>query len=192
MKPTKYETDAAQNAKEIAWLADIIKREKVTSFLEVGARYGGSVWKIAQVLPAGSRIVVVDMPGGYGGRTDGQVNLEACIDRLNEMGFDATLILGDSTDPEVVKQVQALGPFGACFIDANHVEYCVRSDWENYGEASGIVAFHDIGWKRDAHYRGVRIDVPLVWAELKAKHRHEEIIVDQKGKDNGIGVLWRD
>ncbi len=191
MRPTKYETDAAQNAREIAWLADIIKREKVSSFLEVGARYGGSVWKIAQVLQSGSRIVVVDMPAGYGGRTDGQANLEACVDRLNEMGFDATLILGDSIDPEVVKKTRALGPFDGCFIDANHVEFCVRSDWENYGSISRIVAFHDIGWKRPADYRGVRIDVPMVWAELKASHRHEEIIADHAKKDNGIGVLWR-
>ncbi len=189
MKPTKYETDAAQNVQEIAWLADIIQREKVTSFLEVGARYGGSLWRIAQVLPTGSRIVVVDMPGGFGGRKDGQVNLEACVDRLNEMGFDATLILGDSIDPEVVKKTQALGPFDACFIDANHVEFCVRSDWENYGSISRIVAFHDIGWKRDGTYKGAPIDVPMVWAELKAVHRHEEIILDHK--DNGIGVLWR-
>lgn len=187
----KYETDAAQIGREIDWLCDIIKREKVASFLEVGARYGGSVWKIAQVLPRGSRIVVVDMPEGYGGRGDGQVNLEACIDRLNDMGFDATLILGDSIRPEVVAQVHALGPFDACFIDANHVEFCVRSDWENYGSVSKIVAFHDIAWKRPDDYKGTRIDVPQVWAELKASHRHEEIMLDGKAKDNGIGVLWR-
>ncbi len=186
---TKYLTDAAQKPAEISWLADIIKRENVTSFLEVGARYGGSVWKIANVMPVGSRIVVLDMPSGYGGRGDGQVNLEACMEALKAKGYDATLILGDSINPKIVEQTQALGPFDACFIDANHVEYCVRSDWENYGSVSRIVAFHDIAWKRPDDYRGTRIDVPAVWAELKATHRHEEIMVDRK--DNGIGVLWR-
>lgn len=185
----KYETDAAQNAKEIAWLSDILKREKVSRFLEVGARYGGSLWKIAQVMPSGSRIVAVDLPAGYGGREDGEVNLQACIDRLNELGHDASMILGDSTSPDVIERARKLGPFDACFIDANHVEKYVRSDWANYGGMARIVAFHDIGWKRPPDYKGTRIDVPKVWAELKAKYRHEEIILD--GKDNGIGVLWR-
>ncbi len=185
----KYETEAAQNASEIDWLAEIIKREKVSSFIEIGARYGGSVWKIAQVLQPNSRIVVVDFPGQAGGKSDSQASLESCVNRLVDMGHDAALILGDSTDPAVIGQARALGPFDACFIDANHIERCVRSDWANYGSISRIVAFHDIAWMRPDDYRGTRIDVPKVWAELKASHRHEEISLE--GKDNGIGVLWR-
>ena len=186
---TKYLTDAAQNLKELNWLVEILKQENIKSFLEIGARYGGSFWKIASVMPVGSKAVCVDLPFGYGGREDGQVNLEACISKLIELGYDAHLFLGDSTSPEIIQKVSALAPFDACFIDANHVETFVRQDWKNYGSMARIIAFHDIGWKRNSGYKGSTIDVPKVWGELKQQYRHQEIILD--GKDNGIGVLWR-
>jgi Methyltransferase domain len=189
MKLDRYLVDVAQNVKEIDWLIDLFKREKIKSFLEIGARYGGSLWKIATTMPKGSKVVCVDLPDGYGGRPDGQVNLEACINKLNELGYDAHLFLEDSTDEIVVNEVKLLAPFDACFIDANHIERFVRADWANYGPLCRIVAFHDIGWKRDRFYAGTRIDVPVVWNELKLKYRHEEMILDKK--DNGIGVLWK-
>lgn len=185
----KYLTEAAQNLEELNWLVDVLRGENIKSFLEIGARYGGSFWKIASAMPAGSRAVCVDLPFAYGGREDGQVNLEACIGKLAELGYDAHLFLGDSTSPEIVQKVKALAPFDACFIDANHLEGFVRKDWKNYGSLARIVAFHDIGWKRDLKHKGARIDVPKVWEELKKTYRYQEKVLDSK--DNGIGVLWK-
>ena len=65
------------------------------------------------------------------------------------------------------------------------------ADWQNYGPLARIVAFHDIGWRREANWPGKRIAVPEVWNEIKAGYRFEEIKLCPTGKNNGIGVLWR-
>jgi predicted O-methyltransferase YrrM len=49
---------------EIDGLADILVGEGVTSYLEIGSKFGGSLLRVAERLPAGSRIVSVDMPNG--------------------------------------------------------------------------------------------------------------------------------
>jgi len=187
----KYETEVAQDVTELAMLIALFKREAVKSYLEVGSRYGGSLWKIARSLPAGSRIVAVDMPGGFGGRSDGREVLDACVQELVRLGYDASVIWGSSTDPDVIAKVAPLAPFDAVFIDADHTLAAATSDWNNYGEMARIVAFHDIAWSRDARWKGTLIEVPQLWKKLKSRHKHEEYRVHPSGKDNGIGVLWR-
>jgi hypothetical protein len=41
-----------------------VQGEGVRSYLEIGAKFGGSLWRAAQALPKGSRIVAVDLPNG--------------------------------------------------------------------------------------------------------------------------------
>ncbi len=52
MKPYKvtdrmYESKVSQVESEFTGLIDILKRENVRSFLEIGSRFGGSLWRIA-------------------------------------------------------------------------------------------------------------------------------------------------
>ena len=187
----KYETDAAQDATELALLIDLFRHERVRSYLEIGSRYGGSLWKIARSMPAGSRVVAVDMPGGFGGRPDGREVLDACITELKRLGYDAFVVWGNSTDREVIDQVKALAPFDAVFLDGDHKLDVVTADWTNYGAMARIVAFHDIAWRRPERWAGKQIEVPKLWNELKMHHKCEEYRVHPSGKDNGIGVLWR-
>lgn len=190
----KYERKALQDPAELARFLKLLKDEKIGSYLEVGCKFGGSLWQVAtQVLPKRARIVAVDRPHGDGSFKESQPHLEECVKRLRkERGFDAHLFLGDSTDPEIIAKATALGPFDACLIDANHTEPYVRADWANYGPSAKIVAFHDIGWKAEGreHKMGkLPIHVPIIWEELRPQFRHHEIKLCPR--ENGFGILWR-
>lgn len=187
----RYLTDAAQDEQEIAAFCDLLKREGVTSYLEVGSKFGGSLWRAATALPVGSRIVAVDLPGGTKAWKESEASLKACVAELNRLGYDAEIIWGNSTDPKVIEQIAERGPFDACLIDADHRLPGVTADWNNYGPMAKIVAFHDLAWHRAPEWVGTRIDVPQFWASIKDDFRHEEIIHCPTGKNNGIGVLWR-
>lgn len=177
---------------EIDGLADILVREGVTSYLEIGSKFGGSLMRVASRLPAGSRIVSVDMPNGTRAWKESEAELKAVIAKLRMQGYDAQVIWGDSTSPTTIDQVRQLGPFGAIFIDANHTRPYVEKDFATYSPMTKLLAFHDINWHRAPEWVGTRIDVPEFWDEIKVTHRHEEFKFCPTGKNNGIGVLWRD
>lgn len=189
----KYERLPLQNHFELRKFVELLKSEKVGSYLEIGCKYGGSLWQVATILPKGARIVAVDLPHGDGALKESQSHLEECVKRLRKsMGFDAHLFLGDSTSKDIIAKVTELGQFDACLIDANHTEPYVRADWANYGPLAKIVAFHDIGWiAQERVNKKFSINVPEVWAELKPQFRHQEIKLDPTKRDNGFGVLWR-
>lgn len=178
---------------EIDALADVFRKEGVRSFLEIGSKFGGSLERLANAMPAGSRVVSVDLPRGTQAWPQSEAELKATVGRLQTKGYDTHLIWGDSTAPAVVAKVKALGPFDAVFIDANHTTPYLWKDWENYGMMGKIVAFHDIAWHRSPDWKeGVRIDVPEFWHVVKfAWKRVEEFKLCPTGKNNGIGVLWR-
>jgi predicted O-methyltransferase YrrM len=186
----RFRTEVAQNAEELAWFLDLIERERVGSYLEIGARYGGSFWRIAAALPLGAKMVAVDYPNSMGGRDDSRASLVACVTALNARDFRARVILGDSTDPAVVAQVRRLAPYDLVFIDANHGLSYVMQDWVNYGQMSAkLVAFHDINWSRPPEYPGKKtIEVPILWNALREKYRVVEC--KRERRNNGIGVLW--
>ncbi|TGT76727.1 MULTISPECIES: class I SAM-dependent methyltransferase [unclassified Mesorhizobium] len=180
-----------QDDAEIDGLAELFAAEGVRSFLEIGSKFGGSLYRIAKRLPVGSRVVSVDLPKGTKAWPQSEAELKATVQRLQTQGYDARLIWGDSTSPDVVAKVMALGPFDAIFIDANHTLPFVQKDWANYGPMGRLIAFHDIAWKRAPTWEGVRIDVPEFWDQIKAGYRHQEFKFCPTGKNNGIGVLWR-
>ena len=187
----KYETYLLQDLREFGEFLKLIRENNVRSYLEIGSKNGGSLWRIATTLPRGSRVVSVDLPHGDLSFKETAPNLQACIAELKRRGYDSHLFMADSTDPRTVEGVHALGPFDLCLIDANHTEPYVRKDWANYGPMARIVAFHDIAWKRVVHdTKKLPIDVPKVWAEIKGGYKHTEIRYCPQ--DNGIGVLWRD
>jgi len=195
----RYITDAAQDPAEITAFCDLLSREDVTSYLEIGSKFGGSLWRAANALPKGSRIVAVDLPGGTKAWKESEASLKACVLALVDLGYDARIIWGNSTDPKVIEQVRALGPYDATLIDADHrwdsaspKPNGVAADFANYGPMASIVAFHDLAWKRAPEWVGTRINVPEFWASIKGDYeRTEEIILCPTGKNNGIGVLWR-
>lgn len=189
----RYLTEAAQDPVEIAALCALLKVEGVRSYLEIGSKYGGSLWRVGSALAPGARIVSIDMPGGSKAWKESQTSLRACHGALARQGHEMAGLWGDSGDPEIIAQARALGPYDAILIDADHRLPGVTRDFANYGPMGRIIAFHDIAWRRAPDWVGVRIDVPEFWASIKGDYaRTEEFKSCPTGKNNGIGVLWRD
>jgi predicted O-methyltransferase YrrM len=188
----KWERRVLQNLDEFDRFVKLMRVENIKSYLEIGAKYGGTWWRMIHGLPLPdkARTVAVDLPHGDASFKETEPYLVDCHKQLKARGYDAHLFLGDSTNPDIVKAVRDLGPFDLCFIDANHTEPYIRQDWANYGAISRIVAFHDIGWQaRPEPSTKMPIHVPEIWNELKQPFRHTEIKLDKR--DNGIGILWR-
>lgn len=180
-----------QDEAEIAAFADLVRSEGVTSYLEIGSKFGGSLQRVANAMPVGSRVVSVDLPKGTKAWPQSEPSLRNVVNELKKDGYEAHLIWGSSQDPKTIEQVRKLGPFDCIFIDADHRMPGVTADWENYGPMGSMVAFHDIAWMRASTWVGTRIDVPEFWCRLKPDYRHQEFIMCPTGKNNGIGVLWR-
>lgn len=191
MSGGRYLTDAAQDQREIADFAALLAAEGVKSYLEVGSKFGGSLWRAANALPAGSRIVSVDLPGGTRAWKESEASLTACHEALRALGYETHCLWGDSTDPRIIEQVRALGPFDAMLLDGDHRLPGLVKDWDTYGPMGRIVAFHDVAWFRAATWEGTRIDVPQLWNNLRPQYRSVEFRHDETFKNNGIGVLWR-
>lgn len=190
---TKYLTDAAQDEAEISAFCALLAAEGVTSYLEIGSKFGGSLWRVANALPKGSLVVSIDMPGGTRAWKESEASLKACHLELTRRGYRTHAIWGDSSDPAVIAEARGLCPFDAILIDADHRLPGVTRDWQNYAEMGRIIAFHDLAWRRAPEWVGTRIDVPQFWASIKDGFaRTQEIILCPTGKNNGIGVLWRD
>lgn len=180
-----------QDETEINAFRDLLKQEGVTSYLEIGSKFGGSLARVAQILPNMAKVVSVDLPHGTKAWNESERALRRVVWGLIGRGIDARIIWGDSTAPNVIKQVARAGPFDAVLIDANHTMPYLRKDWANYAPLGRIIAFHDLSWRREPEWQGVRIDVPEFWEEVKGDYRHVEFRYCRTGKNNGIGVLWR-
>lgn len=182
-----------QHPAELARFLAIAREEGVRRYLEIGSKFGGSFGAVTRAMPPGSRAVSVDLPApDHKHWPASKVSLSKCVAELKAGGYDAHLIWGDSTATSIVAEVAALGPFDLVLIDGGHTLDYVRADWMNYGPMSRIVAFHDIAWSRPADWTGYQIDVPEFWIGIKDDYPHEEIKLDPTGRDNGLGILWRD
>jgi len=184
----KYQTFVLQNRQELEEFRKLIKSESVCSYLEIGSKFGGSLWHVANTMPKGSRVVSIDLPWGDGSFKDSQPWLEKCVSTLKSMGYDAHLLIADSHDPSSVDFAKMLGPFDCVMIDGDHTAAGVCADWENYGPLGKMVCFHDISWKFQTSKKAL-IEAPEFWQEVKQGYRHREIRLEKK--HNGIGVLWK-
>lgn len=187
-----FEKEILQDGQELAEFCELLAQEGVLSYLEIGSKFGGSLWRAAMAMPKGSRIVAVDLPEGTRAWPASRKSLDECVRELDHLGYDAKVIWGNSQESRIVSEVEKLGPYDCVMIDADHRLAGVTADWLNYGEMSrNLVAFHDIAWRRAPTWEGVRIDVPQFWNRIKVDYRHKEIVRCFTGKNNGIGVLWK-
>jgi len=167
-----------QDPTEFDEFLDVVKNESITKYLEIGSRFGGSLWAMAGIMPKGSMLVSVDIVTNR--------DLNACVGALRDRHF-IHQVTGDSLNKAIVERVRFYGPYDLLFIDGNHNDIHVRSDWKNYGPMARIVAFHDINRPNGFNRRKPwKMDVPVFWEQVRCDYRHVEIRTKI-----GIGVLWR-
>lgn len=187
---------ASQKQKELNGMIKTIVDNDCKTYLEIGARHGDTFYEVVKRLPKGSLVVAVDLPGGTWGVGSSVYDLNKAAKALNEMGYNVAVVLGDSTNEDIIKQIRQISPsYDAILIDGDHRYAGVKKDWENYFPmANKVVFFHDI----DGH--GVRqksnpqlvVEVPKLWEEIKTNHKHVEFIdkEDQPDRPMGIGGIF--
>ena len=143
---------------------------------------------LARLSAPRATIISIDLPGGkFGG---GQSRTRSLLyHAFGKLFQNMHVIRGDSHSEEVSARVKdIIQSLDVLFIDGDHTYEGVKHDFLSYSplvRRGGIVAFHDIA----EHPEKAGGDVPRFWNELKASHRHEEIIEDQE-QGFGIGLLY--
>jgi hypothetical protein len=187
LKETLSGIRAGQMKIEVEAMIKTFQDAGVKKYLEIGSRYGDTFYDVMRALPEGSKGVCVDLPGDVWGTAGTDQYLKRACDKLRGMGYDVTMILGDSRDPETIKKVAALGPFDAGLLDGDHRYNGIKNDFENYAPMCKIVALHDIVGAGQRHDKNTYVEVPRFWEEIKKGDWVEFI---GPGSSMGIGVLW--
>jgi cephalosporin hydroxylase len=164
-----------------------IRKLRPKYIVEVGTAAGGTLFLWSRVADPAATIVTIDLPGGeFGG---GSSYLRVPMFRSFALpGQTVHIIRGDSHNPQTVEQTKihlAGNPVDFLFIDADHTESGVRSDYGLYAplvRRGAIIGFHDIAITSPEY--GVR----TLWSELKAQHQTHEIL--GKPTAYGIGFLY--
>lgn len=190
MLDTRSGRRASQNEFELRSFIDLLLARQVRSYLEIGARHGDTFYDVMSALPVGSKGVALDLPGGMWGTEKSKQPLVGAIEDLCAEGYDVKAIFGDSRSSSVRQLVMIDGPYDAILIDGDHRYDGVKADWQNYHRMAPLVAFHDIvGDGQAEKVHGNPVEVPRLWAELKAEHEHVEFVDEASAM--GIGCILR-
>lgn len=163
------------------------------SVLEIGSSFGGTLRRIASVMPRGSKIVSVDLDCDTTPVfLNPQASLKEACRQIGMLGGNVELFIGDSHAASTIAAVKSHAPFDVCFIDGDHSYEGVKQDWENYGPMAKVVAFHDIA-DVVVPEKDDDLGCRRFWKDLKAegKYRIEEYLSPEPPVF-GIGVVFRD
>lgn len=188
---TRSGRSPSQNAIELAAFVDFLERQRVRSYLEIGARNGDTYFHVMTHLPKRSHGVAVDLPGGKWGSKRSYPDLERASLELKQRGYFSRLLIGNSGKAWIIKRVKRYGPYDAILIDGDHRYEGVKRDWDNYGPLGRFVAFHDIAGEGQTTKtdEALPVEVPRLWAEIQKAETCVEFIAP--GSKMGIGVVIR-
>ena len=167
---------------ELDDLIELANEYEPTSYLEIGAREGIALRYFVERVPSITNVTVVDLPGADWGKANSDIQLR---DNLASLPVVSNVLLGDSTDPEIVRQVNERR-YSIVFIDGDHSYDGVVSDLNNYRAcADDLVCLHDINHPPDSRAYGPS----RLWNELCAESDDGLIELIANDSRKGIGVI---
>lgn len=179
----------SQDEAELTGFLRLLQDRGVRNYLEVGARHGDTAHYIGLGLPAGSKIVAVDLPGALWGKDKSRKHLERAVADLKRQGYKASCLFGDSQTEATKRLIVGRGPYDAALLDGDHTYAGVSKDWQLYRNIAPIIAFHDIvGTGQAEKVHGNPVEVPRLWAEIKDSGL-ETVEFITPGSLMGIGVV---
>lgn len=176
-----------QIREEIVEALEEVRKLRPRYIVEVGTAGGGTMLLWLRVADPQATIVTIDLPGGEFGGGSSRLRVPL-FKRLGLPKQTVHVIRGDSHDPatvELARKYLAGHEADFLFIDADHTEKGVRSDYAMYSplvRTGGLIAFHDIAITNPEY--GVR----HLWRELSANPSRAILA---KPKPYGIGILYR-
>lgn len=188
----RSEFGITQVRSEIHALVQLLRENAPATIVEIGTHKGGNSFLFCHALPATRHVVGVDL----------RVQNSAKLIDFVRPGQRYTALHGNSQTEAMkarVRRALAGRPIDFLFIDGDHGYDGVKADFELYSplvRPGGIIAFHDIVpdhrtrfGKDTGCYAG---EVYRFWAELKQRHRHEELVEDPGQDGFGIGIIHVD
>jgi predicted O-methyltransferase YrrM len=180
---------SVQRKSEIYALAEEVRSRNPKIIVEIGTYRGGTFFIWVRSNPNLELIISIDLPdGAFGGGYDvrrQRLYRQFLNDRIE---CKAEFLRTNSHDPKTFSKVSEIlmgRDIDFLFIDGDHSYEGVKQDFDLYSplvREGGLVAFHDIVTKVDAH------EVYRFWDEIKNQYRYKEFIENPDGK-MGIGMI---
>jgi predicted O-methyltransferase YrrM len=174
-----------QRPEEFNALLALFTERRPARILEVGTYYGGTLKQWARRSAPGTRIVSVDRYDIT--RADNRTRYAEWA----APGVKVIAIAGDSNAPSTIAQARGLGPYDWIVIDADHALLPATTDYAIYGgmcAPGGAIILHDIIATPLGH---LGIEVPILWAQIKAGAQTSEFVQDYAAPWGGLGVVYR-
>jgi predicted O-methyltransferase YrrM len=176
-----------QQREEFLGALRVVANARPRYIVEVGTSMGGTLLLWTRIAHPEATIITIDLPGGdFGG---GSSYLRVPLFRRFRLPKQKLyLIRADSHQPETLaltRQYLEGHEADFLFIDADHTEAGVRSDYKMYSplvKKGGIVLFHDIAINKPDY--GVR----KLWYELAQQYEHREFLGEPTPW--GLGLLY--
>ncbi len=198
---TLFAIAPAQIKSEIVALMQVVKELEPDRILEIGTKYGGTLFLFGRTALPNATMISVDLPEGDSG--GGVPTWKIPLYEAFATGRQTVhLVRGNSHSASTLNRVVALlagRPLDFLFIDGDHSYQGVLRDFQMYSpfvRKEGLVAFHDIVPDHKTRY-GVETpsyagEVYKFWEELKNKHSTLEIISNPNQDGSGIGIVRMD
>lgn len=161
-----------QNLGELMRFVDLAQSLKVRKYLEIGSRFGDSLYAVMANLPVPSIGIAVDL--------EARPELYATRDELRKMGHDCIVLSGSSRNHLNQQMIGSAAPFDLILIDGDHTYDAVAADWRIYMPHGKTVVFHDIVNPENP-------SVGQLWTEIKARYETKEII--SSNSQMGFGIV---
>lgn len=170
---------ALHNFGELTTLLTLLDQARPLRIIETGTWAGGSAWAFSR-LTSVKHIITIDptpQPGA--------------LELLASLPVRTTLFQVDSGSAaaqEYVRMALEGAQADVLFIDGDHTYRAARQDFTAYApmvRPGGLIVLHDTQGYPDNDL----VQVPQLWAELRATHRTTEL-VDIPGGPGGTGIIW--